>query len=106
MLYRINSPRRLCSTTSAGDVPKSSSSPIIREMRSSTLSATRAVSCKLVRKVISRRTLETDLVMGINSRNGSQDRFEHAGLLRWIVCVVYGSGGSLVRRSPVIPPWN
>ena len=106
MAYRINSLRCPCSTTSTGGVSKSSSSAMMREMRSSTLSATGAVSCRVVCKVISRRMPETYFVIGINGGDGPQDRLECTGSVRWILGVVHGSGVYLECCPPAISPWD
>ena len=79
---------------------------IRREIRSSTLFETGGVSCVLVREMIPERMSDTNLVMGINSRNGRQDGSERVGLARWLLCVFHGYGGSLLYFHPAASPWD
>ena len=102
MTYDINCTRRLCSATSPAGVPKISSSAMMREMKSSTLFAIRAVSCRLVCKMTPNRMPETNFAVDINSRNGHQDGLERTRLVQWRRM----SCRTLVHRIPAGTPWD
>ena len=99
MAYRINSLRRLCSTTSPGGVSKSAPSASTDEMRVSILFLMAMDSYRWV----SQRTIlsggaQANFMIGINGGNGPQDSAEGTESMYGLICDVDEGGSCLGRR--------
>lgn len=99
--YRINSFRRLCSSTSPGSVAKSASSVAICGRRFSILFPTGTASCGCIgqRRVLSRGS-RANFVIGINGGDDPQGSFEGTEPICGLLWNVNGNRGSSKRGVP------